>query len=189
MSISRKLLPLLLMGLISAPAVAGHKSQHHNRHTDFAKVTEVEPIYKTITHRVPERSCWTETRYVPRHSGGHHYKSHTPTILGTLIGGAIGNELGHSSTNKKVGAVVGGVLGASVARDWQHSKHHQDNHRHEEVAVEEEVCEVKERVEYEERLVGYHVTYRYQGKTYHTRMDDHPGKRLKVAVKVTPVRR
>jgi hypothetical protein len=31
------------------------------------------------------------------------------------------------------------------------------------------------------------VAYRYQGRTYHTRMDQHPGKRIRVRVNVIPV--
>ena len=174
-----------LTASIANPALAEHKNHHpekhqNNRHTDFAKVTDVDPIYKTIKHQIPERSCWTETRYEPVND----YRSYTPTILGTLIGGAIGNEVGHSKTNKKVGTVVGGVLGATIARDWSHKS---DSHSQRTRAVNEEVCETNYHTEYEEKIVGYNVRYRYQGQTYHTRMSHHPGKRLKVAVHVSPV--
>ena len=169
-----------LSAVAISPAMAGHKHHKQNRHTDFAKVTDVDPIYKTIKHQVPERSCWTETRYEPVDD----YQSYTPTVIGTLIGGAIGNEVGHSKTNKKVGAVVGGVLGATLARDWSHSRSGSSNRTR---AVNEEICETNYRSEFEERIVGYNVRYRYQGQTYHTRMDHHPGKRLKVAVHVSPI--
>lgn len=154
---------------------SGHSK--HNKHTDYAKVTDVDPIYKTVSHRTPERSCWTETVYEPV-SGSHSY---TPTILGTLIGGAIGNEIGHSNKNKKVGAVAGALLGASIAGNYS------KNNSNKSVARDTEVCETQHRTEYEERLVGYNVKYRYQGRTYHTRMDRRPGDRIKVAVQVRPV--
>ena len=188
----RPLISALLISALatvaSAQVLADHKSKHHHKrydqkqHTDFAKVTQVEPIYKTISHRIPERSCWTETRYVPVSQGN---KSYTPTIIGTLIGGAIGNEVGHNKSNKRVGAVVGAALGASLANDWSraNNRHHSGQTR----AVNEEVCEVNERVEYEEKLVGYDVTYRYHGQHYTTRMNHHPGERIKVAVNVRPV--
>lgn len=167
---------------LALPAAADHgrSGKYRAQDYDFARVTDVDPIYKTITHRIPERSCWTETRYL-RDDG---YRSNTPVLLGSLVGGALGNELGHNKSNKRVGAVVGAVLGASVARDWRH-QHSSGSGRVR--AVNEEVCEVNERVEYEERIVGYNVTYRYQGQTYHTRMNHHPGRKLKVAVSVTPV--
>jgi uncharacterized protein YcfJ len=40
----------------------------------------------------------------------------------------------------------------------------------------------------EERIDGYHVTYRYKGEIFTTRLPYDPGDRLKVQVSVTPVR-
>lgn len=184
------------LSILATPALAdrdkyhhdrykGHKQKHDKRHgyqQDFAKVTRAEPIYHTIKHEIPERSCWMETRYEA--VDGH--QSYTPVVLGTLIGGALGNELGHNTSNKKVGAVVGGALGATLARDWSHASRGKHSTSR---PVSEEVCETQYRTEYEERIVGYNVTYRYQGQVYHTRTDEHPGKRLPVAVQVTPIHR
>lgn len=169
---------------VTSPALADHKHQQQYKNQQqigFARVTDVEPIYQTVTHRTPERSCWNETRYHTEQKG---YRSNTPTILGTLIGGAIGNEVGHSKTNKKVGTVVGAVLGASLANDWRSSQRYGGGHSY---PVTEEVCEINERIEHEQQVVGYNVSYNYQGQNYHTRMDHHPGKKLKVAVHVTPL--
>lgn len=168
---------LLALPLSGLQAASNHnKHSQTQRHTDYAKVVDVDPIYKTVSHRVPERSCWTETVYEPVHKSG----SYTSAILGTLIGGAIGNEVGHSNKNKKVGAVAGALLGASIARDYKGSNTQT-------VARDNEVCETRHRTEYEERLVGYNVAYRYQGRRYTTRMDRRPGDRIKVAVQVKPV--
>lgn len=180
---------LMIASLLAAAssAYAGHKGHRDNRSasdavTDFAKVTHVEPIYKTVAHRTPERQCWTETvAYEQPHNG---YRSHTGTILGGLIGGAIGNELGHHKSNQQVGAVAGAILGASVARDiGNKSNPHYSSTEYR----EEERCEVTHQVSYEEKITGYKVTYRYHGNLYHTRMDHHPGKKIKVAVNVSPV--
>jgi len=172
------LISLPLSTITAAPPSTLHNKHHSGaqKHTDYAKVTDVDPIYKTVSHRVPERSCWTETVYEPVSSSS----SYTPTILGTLIGGAIGNEVGHSNKNKKVGAVAGALLGASIAGNYSNSSNKS-------VARDTEVCETQHRTEYEERLVGYNVQYRYQGRTYHSRMDRRPGSRIKVAVQVKPV--
>ena len=161
---------------VSVQALAG------NGHTDLARVTDVEPIYRTIAHRTPERSCWTETVAYSQPVGGR--RSHTGTLLGTLIGGAIGNRVGHNKTNKKVGAVAGALLGASIGRDIgnkSRSNYSTTQYR------DQERCEVTEQVSYEEKITGYRVTYKYHGNTYHTRMDEHPGKKIKVAVNVRPV--
>ncbi len=181
------------LSLLALPALADHgrhkghyknpspaQAYQSNYQNDYARVTQVDPIYQTIKHEVPERSCWLETRYEPVDD----HKSYTPVVLGTLIGGALGNELGHNKSNKKVGAVVGGALGATLARDWSHASR---DSRSASRPVSEEVCETRYRSEYEERVVGYNVTYRYQGQVYHTRTDQHPGKRIPVAVQVTPI--
>lgn len=157
---------------------------HHRgkQRTAKAKVTRVDPIYQTVSRDIPERSCWTETHYEHRDSG---YQSYTPAILGTVIGGAIGNAVGHSNTNKKVGTVVGGVLGATVGRDLGNRNR---DRSYSSRPVNQEVCEVNYRTEYEERIVGYDVTYRYRGESYHTRTHQHPGKHIDVAVNVRPLR-
>lgn len=159
---------------------AGQASAHHNNSRfDYAKVSSVEPIYKTVTHRVPEQQCWTEiVRY-----DADGYRSNTGTILGGIIGAAVGNNLGHSTRNKQVGAVAGAILGASIGSDISHR-----NQRNEIVTEYKDVerCETRYVTEHEERLVGYDVTYQYHGQTYLTRTNNHPGKRIKVAVSVRP---
>ncbi|MEJ2443680.1 MAG: glycine zipper 2TM domain-containing protein [Exilibacterium sp.] len=161
--------------IASLPAAASH-----NGRIDFARVTNVAPIYRTVEHRVPEKQCWTET--VAYEQPG--YRSNTGTILGGLIGAAVGNSIGHHKRNKQVGAVAGAVLGASIGRDIGHRTAAGNGFTE---YRDEQRCEVKHRVEYEETVVGYDVTYRYRGQIYHTRTDQHPGKRIKVAVKVRPV--
>ncbi|MYM64766.1 glycine zipper 2TM domain-containing protein [Pseudomaricurvus sp. HS19] len=180
----------LLSLAMATPALAtppGHAYGHYkdkgysNHREDFARVTHVEPIYETIAHRIPEQSCYIETRYVPVEQS----RSHTPMILGAIIGGALGNELGHNSSNKKVGAAVGGILGGSIGRDIGNSRNRDSGHTR---VVEEEVCETQYRTEHEQRIVGYNVDYRYQGHDYRTQTDYDPGKRIKVAVNVRPMR-
>lgn len=161
---------------LSAGSVA-----EHGRHYDYARVTRVEPIYESVSRKVPHQECWVETVRYDRDSG--RPRSATGTILGGIIGAAVGNELGHHKRNKQVGAVAGAILGASIGRDVT-------NRRHPQQTVSEyrdvERCETRYRYESEERLVGYDVSYRYAGGEYHTTMDRHPGKRIKVAVSVQP---
>ncbi len=159
----------------------GKQSQQYEstRHTDYAKVTHAEPIYKNISQQVPTQHCQIVSRYEPIDRG----QSHTPLVLGTLIGGALGNELGHKKKNKQVGAVLGGVLGATLANDWNKSRHSNNGSR----VVNEEVCETQYHTEYEQRIVGYNVKYRYQGRYYTTRMNQQPGKQIQVAVQVSPL--
>lgn len=177
---NKLILPTLIIALAATPAWAKH---HHHGKSRWAKVTNVEPIIRTIEHRVPQEDCWNEqVRYEEYASDG---RSYTGTILGGIIGGAIGNKIGHNKTNKKVGTVVGAVLGASVGHDISNQGHSHStspkvsyqNQRH---------CEISYETSYEEQVIGYHVWYRYHGNEYKTRTNHHPGKKIKVRVHVAP---
>ena len=179
------ILPTLIIALAAAPTSwAKHHGNHgnHGNHgkVRWAKVTDVQPIMRTIKHRIPQEECWNEqVRYEQYADGG---RSYTGTILGGIIGGAIGNKVGHNKTNKKVGTVVGAVLGASVGHDLSKQSYSNSNshvsYRH------ERHCTVNHEVSYEEKVIGYHVWYRYHGNEYKTRMNHHPGKKIKVRVHV-----
>ena len=163
--------------LATVPAEAEYSS-----YEDFARVVSAEPVFATVEHQVPRQQCWDER--VQTHSSHYpsHHRSATPTLVGALVGGALGNELGHHKRNKQVGAVIGAVLGGSIARDVQ--RRHHDHH---EVSYHtERRCETVYDVETEEQVIGYHVEYRYKGHDYETRTRNHPGKRLRVNVAVTP---
>jgi uncharacterized protein YcfJ len=151
-----------------------------NRHFDYAEVKHVQPLYETHTRKVPRQECWVETVHYEREAPR---RSATPTIVGGIVGAAVGNRLGHSKRNKQVGAVAGAVLGASIGRDIGNRR---DHHSVTEVR-DVERCATRYHYEKEERIVGYDVTYKYRGDRYHTTMDHHPGKRIKVAVSVHPV--
>ena len=171
---------------IGLVALSLHSNAGPHQITDVAKVTNVQPIYKTIEHRVPQEMCWVETVRiddVPRRR-----RSSTPTLVGGIIGGVIGNEIGRGGDNKKIGAVVGTLLGMSIARDIdKHHKRHEaepdKTKRYEDV----ERCEVTEHVETEQVLDGYNVSYIYANRHFDTFMKKHPGKRLRVAVNVKPI--
>ncbi|WP_210397335.1 glycine zipper 2TM domain-containing protein [Motiliproteus sediminis] len=179
---------MIIAGMMTGTALADHRGGKFDRgqgHTTFAKVVNVEPITKTYTQRIPQESCWQEqVRYEVPVNGG--YQSATPAILGTIIGAAIGNSLGnsHHKTNRNIKTVAGGLIGASIGNDIGR-RHSQQGTRVE--YRNEERCEVSYDTRYEERIVGYDVTYRFQGETYHTRMDYDPGNKLKVKVNVRPV--
>lgn len=171
----KKLIAAIAIASLSATgAWAGHKG-HGN--AQFAKVVDVEPLYKTVVRHEPVRECYVETVY----RSDERRRSATGTILGGIIGAAIGNELGHHKRNKQVGAVAGGLLGASIGSDISR------RNRGDEVYAEDvERCDVRHQRVEEQVSAGYKVTYRYAGELYTTRMDHHPGDRLPVRVKVTP---
>lgn len=165
---------------------SSHVWADNNRHTDFANVTHVAPIYKTIKQSVPQERCWVES--VREEHRPHRNNATTSTIIGGVVGGVIGNEVGHGRGNKRIGAVVGSLLGMSIANDIAHanSSHTSQNNRVSYHDVRR--CEVTEHIETKRIVDGYNVSYNYQGGSYTTRMDTHPGKRIKVMVNVQPVK-
>ena len=154
--------------LLPASAVAGADYQ-------WAEVVDVEPVYETVRRIEPVEECREER--VRHRSGGY---SSTPPILGAIIGAALGNAVGHKKANKRVGAVAGAILGGSIGADIGRGGR-QGSYR------TETVCDRFEEVHQEERLAGYHVRYQYDGRLYATRMRNHPGERIRVRVRVTPL--
>ena len=148
---------------------------------DYATVVESRPIIRVVEISTPQEQCWEEEYQVQRNYGGTSFN--TTSILGTIIGGAIGNTVGHNKSNKRVGAVIGAVLGHSIGRDIIRQ---QDRPYGGAVEVVQRCKTVYERHE-EERIVGYQVTYNYNGKDYSVRTDSDPGDQIQVRVSVQPV--
>lgn len=174
---NKLILSTLVITMVTTPL--SWAKNNHNEKSHWAKVTNVEPITRVVEQRIPHEECWDEPVRYSQHTNNN--KSHTGTIIGTIIGGAIGNKVSH---NKKAGTIIGAVLGASVGHDiskqgYSHSSTniHYSNQRH---------CQVTHKISYQETVIGYNVWYRYQGSQYKTRMDNHPGKRIKVSVSVKP---
>jgi uncharacterized protein YcfJ len=153
-----------------------HYPQQANENIGSARVVNIKPIYETVSYSEPYEECRYEERTIRRHRD-----SNTALILGSLIGGAIGNELGHNKTNKRVGTVAGAILGGSIAKDI-----HRNKNRYRQVR-NEKVCITAYEISYKEEVTGYDVAYEYHGVTYYTTTDEHPGKRIRVAVNVRPL--
>jgi uncharacterized protein YcfJ len=145
---------------------------HYDNHGDYGRVIGARPIYKTIAIEVPSESCRVETveRYERRHSGD----SFAGTLVGGLVGAAVGHELGHGSRHA---TAVGGLIGASIGHDASRGSRvvrYRD----------QEICRTFYRTEYENRIVGYDVSYSYGGRIYQTRTHSHPGDSIPVDVNV-----
>jgi len=164
---------LLLITTGTAQAGRGHG---HNSE-DWARVTHVEPIYRTVTVSEPQRECWTEEV----HHAGHG--STGGTIIGGLIGGVIGHQVGrriNRGRGRHAATVAGAVIGAAVG--------HGHNSRHGGGYVDyEKRCQTSTVSHTEERLDGYRVSYRYRGRDYTTHTSEHPGRRIRVRVQLTPL--
>ena len=167
--------------LASTGAIAGYNNGHNSSY-EYAKVVNASPITKVINVNTPRRECWQEE---VAYNEPRRHRSATPTILGTIIGGVIGNEIGHNKDSKKVGAIAGAILGGSIGRDIGHKTAYNRGHTR---YATEQVCKTYQDTHQEEQIVGYDVSYKYRGNIYQTQTNEHPGKRIKVRVSVTPVK-
>jgi len=184
---STKLLLLAATVVLSSNALAdrGKHGRHHYEDSAavggqiyaYGKVLKVSPIYRDVRVSTPRKECWKEPVTVTRHRGGDRGAS---TLAGALIGGVIGNQLGRGRGNK-LATAMGTVIGAQMGHDANRG------YTTESSTAYREVCQETERVNYEEVIDGYRVTYRYKGQRFHTRMPYDPGQKIKLKISVEPV--
>lgn len=168
---------------------ARHEREHHRErdrvgarpgkpHRKWAEVVDVRPVYDRFRVVEPRQVCRTET--VTRERGRPRLGG---TLIGATVGGALGNGIGHDRRSRRrgtiFGAILGGVLGHEIG-DRRARRHDFTQTR------EVERCRTVDRVSWERRVVAYDVDYRYRGRIYHARMDEHPGRRIRVRVDVQP---
>lgn len=186
--LTRTLLAVSMSMLVTNSALAdNYRHHHHHAHTEvmiyeqarysdddydnYGQVLNARPVYESVAIDVPQESCHVET--VAREKRYRNGDSFGSTVVGGLIGAAIGHEIG----NGRGGATaVGGLIGATIGNDASRGSRvvsYRDR----------EVCGTDYRTEYENRIVGYDVSYRYQGRVYQTRTDRHPGDRIPVNVR------
>jgi len=176
---SRTILAQLILGggLACAAAAASAATSY-----EYAQVLASTPIYRVVEVSTPRQECWQEE--VVRQQQAYRSESATPGLIGMVIGGALGNAVGSRKSNQRVGAVVGGLLGGSIARDIQRSN---SAARSTVVVDTVERCRTVQASHQEEKLVGYDVSYSYNGAQHTVRMPQDPGPTVRVRVDVEPV--
>ncbi|MBX2881513.1 MAG: glycine zipper 2TM domain-containing protein [Granulosicoccus sp.] len=217
MKIKARPFKLTLHSLFSICLVIGvsnvHADKRHvatERFTEFAKVIDVQPIYREVRLREPKQECWTEQQQtIVGHESAHRHEQYQAyrhesrgssgdTIVGGLIGGVIGNQLGrgHSSGTRTGATIAGAVIGGAIANEasagsTRHRRSQASRHRPSRPVYETRPVEKCRRVyeaRYEQRLQHYNVTYRYKGRTFTTQLARDPGDRLELQVSVSPAR-
>ena len=172
----------------------------------YATVIGSEPVRETTTTSVPHEVCEdvvVEERLPERdgNTGG--------TVAGAVIGGLLGNQVGKGNGKKAAtaaGAVAGGLIGNKVDRNHVGGKVVTRTERqcHTENASSESSRVTGYNVTYRnadgttgtmrmgskpgnriamgntDKVVGYDVTYRFEGQEKTVRMDEKPGDRLPV---------
>jgi uncharacterized protein YcfJ len=143
----------------------------------WADVIEAEPVTRIIRRPVETEVCWQEEVYreIPQR------RSKAPKIVGAILGGLIGNQFGGGSGRDAM-TLAGATLGHAIATDSQRRAHPQKFY-----ASLEDRCGVNTEWRESRQVLGWDVTYEYQGVTYLTRMADEPGNQIQIEVSVNPV--
>jgi uncharacterized protein YcfJ len=166
---------MFILSLLALPSAATAQQSY-----ETVAVVSAQPVYQLVQIETPQERCVEERILVDR---ARRQSSGTPIIVSTIIGGAIGNAVGNNKSSKRVGAVLGAVLGNSVGRDIARQSQSPDT-RHYQIV---ERCETVFVSHEEERLLGYDVTYLFNGQQYSVRMAQNPGSQMKVRVDVQPI--
>ncbi len=180
---------LAMAGSACAQYNGGYENDYdrggYGQEFDYAEVLSVDPIIDVVNDPVSRDECWREpvvVRESPRYNGGDRGSA----VLAGIVGGVIGNQFGHGH-GREATTAAGALLGYSMARDSQ--RHHGGGYYNggREYRTYQRRCTTRTDYRRDERVSGYNVTYRYNGRVYQTATDYHPGERIRVEVNVNAV--
>ncbi|MCB1560227.1 MAG: glycine zipper 2TM domain-containing protein [Xanthomonadales bacterium] len=179
---------LLIVALLLALPVQAQRYDERYQDSgyyDVARVVDVQPLHETISQPVSSRECWREP--VQYRTADRYYgpRDKTPAVLGGIIGGLIGNQIGHGR-DRDIATIAGVALGAAAAHDAQRRNggYYQ---RGRTVRTSQERCAVRTDYRDQQQLVGYDVTYDYQGRIGHVQTDFDPGDTIRVRIDVQAI--
>ncbi len=138
---------IVLTALASVAAVAAAQEQ--------GRVLSVTPITQQVA--VPQQVCGNETIYSDSRPSG------AGALLGAVAGGAAGNAIGGGS-GRAAATVLGVIGGAVLGNNIEGGRPGYQN-----------VQRCSTQTYYENRAMGYDVTYEYAGRQYTTRTQHDPG--------------
>ena len=143
----------------------------------WASVVQTDPVIRIIRRPVNEEVCWQEEVYreIPER------RSRAPQIFGAILGGIIGNQFG-SGSGRDAMTLAGAALGHAIVKDEQRRIYPKKY-----FAALEDRCGINTEWKETRQIIGWDVTYEYQGVSYLTRMQDEPGDRIRIRIDVQPV--
>lgn len=201
----RRLAPLSAALLISAPLMAGQMPGAYGYGSgddwragdvdadgdgyDMAQVLRSEPMLHSVRIVEPRQECRTEVRYVPVRERRGSVDAGAATLVGGVLGAVLGHQIGQREA-RGVGTVAGALLGGAIGHQVAQGQggRAESGYRDDELrAVQGEQCVTRAVERYEDRIDGYRVTYRYNGRIYSAQLPRDPGATLRVRVNVQPV--
>ena len=153
------------MVVLAAGGVTGYKTLTKPQ---FAEVVAVKEAKETIS--TPREKC--EQVQVQHQAPVKDEHRATGTIVGAVAGGLLGSTIG-GGKGKTVATVAGAAAGGYAGNKVQKNMQERDV-----VTSTETRCKTVN--ESSEKLVGYDVTYRLEGKEATVRMASDPGKQIPV---------
>lgn len=167
-----KLPIMILTGALAATSAQANAEQAI--HYDYATVLESRPVMQLVDRTDYRKECKpTVIRYEKK------VRDKGDRLAGAILGAAVGHALGHRSKHRTGATVAGAIIGNNIAKsnsDKYVVKEKVENH-----------CQMIPVTWQEEQIVGYHVVYRYNDKTFESRLPYQPGDTLKIRVLLTPI--
>lgn len=173
--LAQALVVVLAGSLASQGAFAGHAEVIHSDSPSStivqARVLSSTPVLAQVS--VPQEVCYDELQSREARTSG------AGALLGAVAGAAVGNAVGKGSGRAVatgVGLIGGAILGNHIEGRGRPAETHTVR-----------TCEQETR--YENKVVGYNVTYEVNGQRYSTRTPHEPGTTIAVQMTVSPVTR
>lgn len=133
-----------------------------NRQPQFADITGVEPLTRTV--ETPREVCENVT--VQRQAPTRDPHRVVGTAAGAIVGGLLGNQVGGGS-GKKIATVAGAVGGGLAGREVQERVEAGQT-----VSTTERRCRTV--TDTHQETTGYDVSWRHEGEVHTTRLDSRP---------------
>ena len=133
---------------------------------EMGRVLSRTAVYQQVA--VPRQVCSMTQVAVPGQKSG------SGALMGAVAGGAVGNAIG-DGTGRALATMVG-VIGGTMLGD-KIEGNPPDQTQNQQTCTTQTV--------YENRLVGYNVTYEYAGKQYNVQLPQDPGPTI--PLQVTPM--
>lgn len=154
-------------------------SNQYDQGYSYAQVVDVQPVYETV--QVPENRKVCENNSRANSNNRTHNSNGGGAILGGIIGGIIGNRFGKGH-GRRAATAAGVLAGAAIGSGKQASGY--NNNRYSQNNNGRRYCYTQRDYRQEQRIVGYDVSYDYNGQIYQSRLQNHPGERVRVQVNV-----
>lgn len=179
---------------------------------DTARVVKVVPIVEYVNGSVSSRRCYNDAdgyaygRGYTAYDGGYgygnrYYDGHSAStgvkVLGALVGGALGHSVGKGD-GRIVTTAAGAAIGYAVAANIDNRDRYDNGYSSYDYDRDHgywndsgyrrggDYCRYETSYRPERRVIGYDVTYDYQGHYGHVRSAFDPGRRIDVRVDIRP---